>query len=200
MANVDSPFGLRPVRYLSGAPWNGQVRRYLLPSSDTSNRFIGDPVTLGGDAGAAGLFVNGIPAQGLATIAIGVAGAPWLGAIVGFEVNPSRLDIVYGLASTNRIALIADDPSIIFEVQEVSGGTALLSSEVGLNANGVAGTGSTITGLSGWELNNSGENTTATLNLKILGLVQREDVEYGEHQKWEVLINDHIFRNGILGI
>lgn len=200
MANVDSPFGLRPVRHLSGAPWNGQVRRYLLPSSDTSNRFIGDPVTLGGDAGASGLVVNGVPAWGLATVAIGVAGSPWVGVITGFEITPTDLSIRYGPASANRIALVCDDPNVIFEIQEVSGGTALTSAEVGLNANGVAGTGSTTTGLSGWELNNSGEATTNTLNLKILGLVQREDNDYGEHAKWEVLINDHLYRGGITGV
>ena len=200
MANVDSPFGLRAVRYLNGAPWNGQCRRYLLPSSDSSNRFIGDPVTLGGDAGAAGLVVDGIPAQGLPTCAIGVAGAAWVGVICGFEVNPDNLSIRYGAASRNRIALVVDDPNVIFEIQEVSGGTPLTSAEVGLNANGVAGSGSTRTGLSGWELNNGSEADTVTLNLKILGLSQREDVEYGEHAKWEVLINNHLFRSGITGV
>lgn len=200
MANVDSAFGLRPVRYLSGAPWNGQCRRYLLPSSDTNNRFIGDPLTLGGDAGAAALVVDGIPAQGLPTCAIGVAGAAWVGVIVGFEVNPANLGIRYGAASRNRIALVVDDPSVIFEIQEVSGGTALTSAAVGLNANGVAGAGSTATGISAWELDNSTEADTVTLNLKILGLSQREDVEYGEHAKWEVLINNHLFRAGITGL
>lgn len=200
MANVDSPFGLKPVRYLNGAPWNGQVRRYLLPSSDSAKRYIGDPVTLGGDAGASGLLVNGIPAWGLPTCAIGVAGSPWVGVIVGFEVDPGDLSIRYGPASENRIALVCDDPNVIFEVQEVSAGTALTSAAVGLNADGVAGTGSDTTGYSGWELNNSGEAVTVTLNLKILGLVQREDNDYGEHAKWEVLINNHLYRSGVTGV
>lgn len=200
MPNVDSAFGLRPVRYLSGAPWNGQCRRYLLTSGDTNNRFIGDPVTLGGDAGAAGLKVNGIPAWGLPTCAIGVAGAAWVGVIVGFEIKASDLTILYGPASENRIALVVDDPNVIFEIQEASGGTALTSTEVGLNENGVAGTGSTATGLSGWELANGSEAATVTLNLKILGLAQREDNDYGEHAKWEVLINNHLYRPGVTGV
>jgi hypothetical protein len=200
MANVDSAFGLRPIRYLNGAPWNGQCRRYLLPSSDTSNRFIGDPVTLGGDAGASALVVNGIPAWGLPTCAILTPGAGIVGVIVGFEVKASDLTILYGPASENRIALVVDDPNVVFEVQEVSGGTALTSTEVGLNANLVSGTGSTSTGISGWELNNSGEATTVTLDVKILGLVQREDNDYGEHAKWEVIMNHHRYRAGSTGV
>lgn len=200
MANVDAASGLKPVRYLNGAPWNGQVQRYLLPSSDGNNRFIGDPVTLAGDAGAAGLKVNGIPVTGIPTISIMTPGAGFVGVIVGFEANPDNLAAIYGPASLNRIALVADDPNLIFEVQEVSGGTALTSAEVGLNANLVSGSGSTATGFSGWELNNSGEAVTITLDVKILRLVLREDNTYGEHAKWEVLPNNHLFRAGVTGV
>jgi threonine dehydrogenase-like Zn-dependent dehydrogenase len=200
MANVNAPFGLRPARYLNGAMWNGQVRRYLLPSSDTNNRFVGDPVTLGGDAGASGLFVNGIPAAGLATCAIGVASAAIVGCIVGFEPDPSRLDIIYGRAGVNRIALVADDPNLIFQVQEITGGTPLTSAAVGLNIDLVAGTGSTVTGFSAWGLDNSTEATTNTLNCKLLGLAQIETNDYGDSAIYEVMINEHIYRRGITGV
>ena len=32
MANVNAPFGFKPVRYLNGAPWNGQARYYNVNS------------------------------------------------------------------------------------------------------------------------------------------------------------------------
>lgn len=201
MANVDAQCGGKPVRYLNGAPWNGQATRYLIPSTNGTNLFIGDPVTLAGDAGAAGLLVNGIPCAGMPTAIILTAGSgPFLGFIVGFEPNPNALGTIYGPLSTNRVALVADDPNLICEVQEVSGGTALTSAEVGLNANLVAGTGSTATGFSGWELNNSGEAATVSLDVKILRLVLREDNTYGEHAKWEVLVNNHCFRGGVTGL
>ena len=201
MANVDSPFGLRPVRYLNGAPWNGQVQRYLLDSGDGTATFIGDLVTLAGSAGAQGSFVNGIPTSGMPTIAQSVANTgPHLGVVVGFEVLQTNLETRHRLASTSRVALVVDDPNVIFEIQEVSGGTAFTVAEVGLNANVIVAAGSTTTGLSGMELNNSGEAGTVTLDLKILRLALREDNAIGEHAKWEVLINNHCFRAGVTGL
>lgn len=200
MANVDSPFGLRPRRYLNGAPWNGQVRPYLIPSTDGTACFVGDPVKPHGSAGAAGLVVDGVPAGGLPTVIQAAAGNVCIGVIVAFEPLKTNLETKHRLASTNRIAYVCDDPNVVYEIQEVSGGTALTADEVGLNVNFVVTAGSTTTGLSGVELNNSGEATTAALNCRILGLVQREDNEYGEHAKWEVLLNDHSFRAGVAGV
>jgi hypothetical protein len=199
MANADTPFGLRPVRYLNGAPWNGQVSRYLLPSSDGTATFIGDLVKLAGDAGASGLMVDGVPAYGLPTIAQSAAADGGVGVVVGFEPIKTSLTTLHRAASTARIAYVVDDPNVVFEIQEVSGGTALTSAAVGLNANVVVGTGSTTTGLSAMELNNATEAVTVSLDLKILRLVQREDNDYGEHAKWEVLINNHYFRGGTTG-
>lgn len=201
MANADTPFGLRPVRYLNGAPWNGQVQRYLIASGDGTAVFIGDPVKLAGSAGTTGQSVNGIPAGGLATVIQAAAGDPVIGVVVGFEPNPDDLSSRHRAASTNRVALVVNDPNVVFEIQEVSGGTPLTADEVGLNANFVVAAGSTTTALSGVELNNATEATTAALNCKILGLVQREDNAYGEHAKWEVLVNNHQLRGtGILGV
>jgi hypothetical protein len=201
MANVDSPFGLRPVRYLNGAPWNGQVNRYLLDSGNSTATFIGDLVTLAGSAGLQASVVTGIPTSGMPTIAQSVAGTgPHLGVVVGFEVLATNLELKHRLASTSRVALVVDDPNVIFEIQEVSGGTALTADEVGLNANVVVAAGSTVTGLSGMELNNGSEAGTVGLDLKILRLALREDNAIGEHAKWEVLINHHCFRAGVTGL
>lgn len=201
MANVDSPFGLRPVRYLNGAPWNGQVTRYLLDSGDGTATFIGDLVTLAGSAGANASVVNGIPTSGMPTIAQSVAGTgPHVGVVVGFEPLLTDLSVKHRLASTSRVALVVDDPNVIFEIQEVSGGTALTVTEVGLNTNVVVAAGSTTTGLSGMELANGSEAATVGLDLKILRLALREDNAIGEHAKWEVLINHHCFRAGVTGL
>lgn len=201
MANSNAPFGLRPVRYLNGAPWNGQVSRYLLPSTDSTAMFIGDPVTLAGSAGADGSYVNGIPTTGMPTISIGLAGAKILGSIVGFEVNPSGLDAVHRAASVARVALVVDDPMVVFHIQEANSGTAIAAADVGLNANFVSGTGSTVTGYSGYTLDNTTELTTVGLNLKILRLAPIETNEaYAVAQIWEVLINDHLFKQGTTGL
>jgi hypothetical protein len=97
------------------------------------------------------------------------------------------------LASTARIALVSDDPDALYEIQEVSGGTALSSVAVGLNANVIVGSGNTITGLSAMELDNTQEASTAGFNLTIKGLLKRPDNNMGEHAKWLVRISDHEF-------
>ncbi len=200
MANTDRPNGLRPLRYRSGAPYNGAVNMYLVPAADNTALFVGDLVKPYTAGGTAGVFVNGIDCEGMNTCVQSAAGDVSVGVVVGFLPNQADLSVKHRVASTNRIALVADDPNLVFEIQEVSGGTAFTSTEVGLNANVVVGAGNATTGVSGMELNNSGENTTATLNCRIIGLVKRPDNNYGEHAKWEVTVESHSFKTGVAGV
>lgn len=193
MANVDRPNGLTPVKSITGAPWQGQVNMYLVDSGDATAIFIGDLVKLAGSAGAAGTVVNGVDVEGLPTVIQSVAGDTHVGVVVGFLPNQDNLMTRHRVASTNRIALVADDPNTVFEIQEVSGGTALTAAAVGLNANVVVGSGDATTGVSAAELNNATEATTADLDLKILGMSPRTGNNIGEHCKWLVLINTHSY-------
>lgn len=201
MANVDRPAGLVPLEYADGTPWNGGGRVYCIPNTDDTNAYaIGDPVDLAGGADA-----NGIPTITLATAG---TGNPILGAIVGTGglkygaafVDPASMDstVIPTTKSKDYYVLVCDDPRVIFEVQEVSGGTAFTAAEVGLNANLVAGTNNGYS--SGWEVNNSGEAVTATLQVRLLGLVQRPDNAFGEHAKWRVMINNHRLAQNSVGI
>ena len=199
MANTDRPKGLVPSRMLNGSPYMGALEMYLLPAADGTATFIGDLVKLGGSAGAAGLTVNGIDCEGMPTIAQSAANDAHVGVVVGFLVNQSNLEQRHRVASQNRIALVAGT-DVMYEIQEVSGGTALTATEVGLNANVVVGAGNATTGMSGMELDNSTEATTAGLDLHIMGLVKRVDNNYGEHAKWLVRINDSQFKAGTTGI
>ena len=199
MANSNTPFGLAPVEYLSGAPWNGQCRRYYIPSTDGNAFAIGDAVVLAGDADA----------KGVASITLATPGSGILGVIVGMggekyggpSVDPSNLGttIIPATKTKAYYVLVADDPNIIFEVQEIGTGTQLTSAAVGLNANLVAGTDNGY--LSGWLLTNTTEATTATLDVKLLGLSQRiPDNTFGAYAKWNVLINNHVYRVGSPGL
>ena len=200
MANVDRPQGLRPLRYASGAPYNGACNMYLMPAAASGATFIGDlvkPYTAGGTAGT---VVNGYDCEGMRTCVVSTAGDVSIGVVIGFLPLQTNLETRHRVTLTNRIALVADDPNLVFEIQEVSGGTALASTEVGLNGNVVVGSGNATTGISGMELNNVGTDTTSTLNLRILGLVKRPDNAYGEHAKWEVMINSHSLNTGVAGV
>ena len=160
MANVDSPFGLRPIRHRNGAPYNGAVSPYYIPSSYGTALFIGDPVVKTGTSNTAEVksFVGGnfpigtLPEINKATAGDGNA---ITGVIVGFGPNPSDLDKAYNAASTENVAWVADDPDLVFEIQADG---AIPAASIGLNAVLIfTHSGSTTTGLSGVELDTTSD-------------------------------------------
>jgi hypothetical protein len=180
MANTNNPEGLKPVRYKSGAPYNGACNIYYVPASDGTALYVGDPVIIAGDADAAG-----VPTCTRATA--GSAGRI-TGVVVGVRNTPS-LTTRYRAASTAQYVYVADDPNLLFEIQEDAVGGALAAVDVGLNADLISGSGSTVTGLSGFQLDTSTKATTATLQLRIEGFVRREDNAIGANAKVLVGIN-----------
>ena len=187
MANANTPMGLRPVRHRNGAPYNGAATRYYVPASDGTALYLGDPVVVGGSADA-----DGVMSVVKATAA---GGAYMLGPVVSVEPI-TRDSTPYREASTLRYVWVADDPDLVFEIQEDAVGGALAVADVGLNADWIAGTGSAITGLSGAMLDTSTKATTNTLQLRILGFSQRIDNEVGSaNAKVLVAINLHSQRN-----
>lgn len=192
MANADIPKGLQPVRYISGAPYNGAANVYTTAAGDNVAIFLGDPVKLSGTSQT----VNG---QVYADVDQAATGDVMIGVVVGV-LPDTRDSLKYRAASTVRRLLVATDTDLLYEAQEVSGGTPLTADDIGLNINFVVGSGNTFTGYSGVELNNGTEAATNTLDLNIVGLVAREDNAVGEHAKWLVRINRHQFANQIAGI
>lgn len=200
MANVSSISGLSPVGYLNGAPWNAQGRRYCIPSTDGNAYAIGDPLAYAGSADA-----NGVATVILATAGTGNA---VLGSLLGMggrtyggpSVDTANLETTIIPATKTRAyyVTVADDPNTIFEIEEESTGTALAAADVGLNANLVAGTNNGY--VSGWMLDRTGAAVTATLQVRLLGLAQRANNAFGDYAKWWVIINNHSYRIGQVGI
>ena len=168
---------------------------YSIAASYGTALYIGDPVISSGTADA-----NGVPG-----IAIGATTGALRGVIVGLGVSeglmadPTNLDRMYRPASDSRVwyAMVADDPNIIFEVQEESNGTQLAATEVGLNTVSKSGTGNGY--VSGWMIpsaTGATPNTTATLQLRLLGLARRPDNAFGAYAKWLVQINVHELAHG----
>lgn len=198
MANIDAPFGLRPVKHLNGTPWNGATQRCLIPSTDsTSAFFVGDAVVRAGSASADGTC----PTVTLATL--GDAN-PIYGVITSFEPDPDNLSLMYRLDDTERYCNVCCDPDVIFEIQDDSSAVIGIAG-VGLNANLVAGTGSTVTGKSGMELLASTVTNDASFQLLILNAapaVNNDATIAGA--VWQVLISQHQLRcyiatGGLLG-
>lgn len=201
MPNVDKPSGLAPVQYLNGAPWNGGGRVYCIPDSDDTNAYaIGDPVTLAGGADAFGVPTITLATAGTGNLVLGpiVSGAGAISYGSSYGVPAESPIVIPATKTRNYYVLVCDDPNVIHEIQEVSGGTPLAAADVGLNGNLVSGVNNGY--LSGWELDNAGEAAGATLQLKLLGLAQRTGNAFGEHAKWWVLINHHQYRAGVAGV
>lgn len=208
MANVSRIKGFKPVKHMSGAPYNGQCNVYQFASGETHNTFIGDVVQLAGDASVGGI----------ATIKQAAAGAAALGVVIGFV--PVNTDpIVGGLTtggltldspyyrkgSTAQYALVCDADDVLYEVEGTTGGSTYtyLSADIGLNADlfvASAGDGNTSTGNSNMSLDMSTKATTTTLQFKIVGAFQRPDNETVNSSstavKYLVKINNATMGNG----
>lgn len=181
--------GFRPVKYLNGAPYTGQFRKYVVAASDGTALYVGDLVKFDG---------VGDVTTGLTTVTRATAGAAVCGCVVGFEVDPAAsLDIpIRRAASTRRIVYVADDPNLLFEAQEDGDTTPIAMSAVGLNASLISTNGGdTVTGASGMQIDSSTAAVGATLELKIMEAVARADNELvtaGQaNTRWIVKLNNH---------
>ena len=197
MANISKIRGFQPVKHVNGSPYNGQSNIYYVSASDNTALFVGDPVKLAADANA----------QGIQHVTKATAGAAVLGVVVG--VINTKLDPVGGTmsggsialdtpvyrpASTGQYVLVCDSPDVVYEVEAVTGSNASYSfavADVGLNADLSTVAGPTVTGTSAAALNMAIAAVGATLQWKILGVVQRPDNEItGANTKVLVKINN----------
>lgn len=203
MTNLNTPYGLVPVK---NSPFVEIPKNYYyIPASYATALFIGDPIVKTGTSNTANVLTSGrqFAAGSLPEINKATDGDAnkITGVIIGFLANPLNLNSVYNPASTEAVAIVADSSLQEFEIQEETAGTALAVTAVGLNANLVfAESGSTVTGLSGAELDTSTPATTSTFQLKILRLVDAPDNAIGQHAKWRVKINNHTEANVTSGI
>lgn len=188
MANANIARGLIPSRFRNGAPYNGASRTYYVPSTYGTNIFVGDPLILV----TVSTESSGIPIVNVATAA---GGAYVIGSCVGIGQagNPpvaiTRDMPPYHQASTAGYIQVADDPEILFEVQENG---AMGIGAVGRNVDLVSAAGSTASGYSGWMLNSSTLATTATLQMRVVYPVIREDNDPTlTNAKWLCAINLH---------
>ena len=195
MANVNTPFGFRPVKHLTGAPYNGQANIYEIAAGDAANTFIGDLVKMADDAAT-----DYYPTVERAGTSGEVTSGLLVGAIVGFVIPTAtapNLDVpIYRVASTKRFALVADSPDLIFEVEDGATVATPIAS-IGLNTGFMATAGSTTTGLSNMVTGTTAATTTNSLPLQIVGMVNRPDNERAAaYQKLLVKINQHQYMGG----
>ena len=210
MANTSKINGFKPVKHITGAPYNGQANIYEVPAGEAVPVFIGDLVKLS-DSAATSFYpaveaVVGASAQ--------IAAGPILGAVVGI-VNVKQDPItgvmsggsialdtpVYRPASTKQFVLVADSPDLIYEAEaDASVAVASIGLNVGVGAS--AHTNPLLTGTSPmYVYSTTAPDTTSTRPLQIVGLVNRPDNEVGAHSKVYVRINVHTYGSvGVAGV
>jgi hypothetical protein len=206
MANANVARGLIPYAMLWGQKYNGSFNTYFVPASYGTALYVGDPVDIVSSSNDA----NGIPA-----VQLGVVGSPLLGVVVGIinggdmgNINAVTRDLpVYHPASTAQYLAVCDDPNVLYEIQDDASSQATAPKLfAGKNASLVSGSGSTVTGYSGWQMAASTVATTNTLDLKIMRPLQQPDNTIGTaantnmNAKWLVKLNNSRFANLIAGI
>ena len=191
MANVDRPNGLRPVRMTSGQAYNGGMTKMYAGA----NLFMGDPVfgATGGTASNSGAY------QKVARSTSDTAGVV-LGVVVGWEPDPDKLDRLFHASSTSLAVYVATDPEIIWEIQGDGVGTdAITEADVGLNADFAISAGSTTSGASNVELDESTSGATGVATpLHIVGLVDSPDNDIALVNK-KILVRLNMHAYGVLG-
>ncbi len=158
MANVNAPFGFRPMRHVSGLPWSGAITKRLIQNGFATSIFKGDLIVY-----ATTGYVTRFAAAG--AICDGVfMGCNYLSVVTGKrEWSPHY---PASLAATGDIeADIMDDPDVLMEGQVDN--TALTIAMIGANADITATAGNTLNGQSAEVVAGAGVAVTATLPLRI---------------------------------
>lgn len=188
---VDAPYGLRPVKLVSGSPYNGVTRQYPIASAYNTNVFYGDPVTL---------VTDGTVERDTADAAM----TP-IGVFVGCSyTDPNTKQKLFSqhypanTAASDIKAFVVDGTDVLFKVAVVSSGTTigdLALTDVGANAALVDNTGDTNTGNSRVAVSDTSA-TTNTLPVRIVELVEETKNASGGYTEALVKWNaGHQFNN-----
>ena len=181
MENVDMSNGFTAVDS-TGAPSCGKTRRFYKDAT-AGIIGVGDPVIR---------VTNSSSPDGYPEAVRATTGAAITGVVVGVEITDNLGDLTktHLAAADSGYLMVACDPMQLFEVQEVSGGTALAVTNIGEHIDAVAAlNASTTTGRSLYEIDNAALATDNTFRIEDLS--HRVDNEVGEHARWIVSANLH---------
>ncbi len=180
MANVNAPFGLKPLRKLGGG--NINQTEYSIATTYATAIYTGDPVQLTSTSSQ----IAQAEAGNVDNIGVfcGCSYTDSTGATVFSPYWPGVSD-----GKTDIKAWVVDDPDVIFEMQA----DACAATEIGLVVVWNLGTGSTKSGLSGAYavVNGTSSTSGAGKGLRVMRLINRPDNAYGTYAKIEVMFAEH---------
>ena len=165
---VSGPYGLVPVKLLSGTPFVGGVYRQMkIASGYATSIFFGDAVTL-----VTGGTVER-DAFDAAMTPIGVfMGCRYTDPNLGYELYSQKFPA--SVVADDIVAYVADATELLFKAAVVSSGTTigdLAQTDIGANVAGVDNTGDSASGNSRGAISDTSA-TTNTLPFRIVGLVE----------------------------
>ena len=194
MANLDAPFGLRPVGELGSDIQNGGTSKYLIVSGESDIIMKGDLVKLE----ASGYITLSTDSDSVA--AIGVFNGCFY--VAPTTKKPTWSNYYPGSitpASGNIEAFVYDDPNKLYEIQADG---VIAQTSVGRNTNIVYAVGSTVNGQSKTELDATVESAGVTGQLRIIRICEDPDNSdiSATDANWIVRINEHQYYNNGLGV
>jgi len=190
MANVDKPFGLRPLGNLSATGGQKQYG-YEIADNQSGAIYQGDLVTV-----YDGYLVKFAPATHSAAVGV-FNGCNYIDPSSGKPTWKNYYPGSVNITSGKIIADVIDDPSQLFIIQVDE---SVAQANIGMNADVVGTGGSTTTGVSSMELDSSTIAKTAALNLKIVGLWDVPNNAFGTNAVVVVKINEHLYGSaGVAG-
>ena len=188
MANKDAAFGMKPVRMIGGAPYTGGQSRYRIAANYGTSIFQGDMV-----AQVTGGTVE-VHADGGTVPVVGVFnGCQYTDPTSGEQVYSN-----YYPASTNAadiIAFIIDNPDVVYEVQ--ADDTFPVTDLFGNFDIVYTSAGSTMTGISGAELDVTTGATNTNLPIKAIDISEDPNNSDTGAANTNVLV---VIQNSIFGV
>ncbi len=134
---------------------------------------------------------RGDPIARVAGGAIQAMTTPGTTLILGVSLNYSPL-------STAAVHTVIVTPDALYEAQ--SGATGVVTANLGLNANLVAGAGSATTKMSGWLIAEAGVDVTATLDVHLINFFDDRVNVSGPYSRVELVINKARLANASVGV
>lgn len=187
---VSGPYGLVPVKLLSGVPFVGVTRHYKIASGYATSIFAGDAVKL----------VTGGTVE---RDTFDAAMTP-IGVFMGCSYTDATLGKVFrqyfpaSTAADDIMAYVVDATDVLFKAAVVSSGTTigdLALTDIGANVAGVDNTGDSVSGNSRCAISDTSA-TTNTLPFRIVGLVEETKNATGGYTEAYVKWNaGHQFNN-----
>ena len=187
---VSGPYGLVPVKLISGTPFAGVTRQYKIASGYATSIFAGDAVKL----------VTGGTVE---RDTFDAAMTP-IGVFMGCSYTDATLGKVFrqyfpaSTAASDIMAYVVDATDVLFKAAVVSSGTTigdLALTDLGANVAGVDNTGDTASGNSRCAISDTSA-TTNTLPFRIVGLVEETKNATGGYTEAYVKWNaGHQFNN-----